>query len=406
MRTSSLSNLRFAAAAALVAAACAVTTACSSDEPVTTQTTPPVEEPIVLPGPDSVPIDTFDAPTTDGAVALTNLSDQIDSYRKQVERLAGNYDFTAGLVERLLTRTQFVGSYNDFAEALTLTDDLLKSFPEKAEAYTLRAGVLGAVHRFDEALELLDEAEALGADVGQQRETVFIAQGKNLKQVLKARRARLEQYPNFNNYTALATAHAAVGEYELADQAFLDALTVYNNVSPMAVAWVAFQRGVMWAEQAGRSDLAKPLYESALRRLPNYIVANVHLSELEVEADQTPKAVKRLDRVRTTTIDPEPTGYLAELLLTQDPETAEQHAKTATERYDQLLADFPEAFADHGSEFFSGPAGDDPARGLKLALGNLELRRNDRAFNVAIGAALAAGDNKLAQREARATGCK
>jgi len=55
---------------------------------------------------------------------------------------------------------------------------------------------------------------------------------------------------------------------------------VYRDVSPFPIAYVAFQRGVMWAELANAPERALPLYREAVERLPGYVVANVHLAEL------------------------------------------------------------------------------------------------------------------------------
>ncbi len=377
------------------------------------------------PLPSSVPRGEFGAQTTSGTVALGNLDSQINSYRAQAKRLKGSLLMVAPLIDLLLTRTQFIGSYDDFTEALSLATAAVAAEPDNPKAHLMHASVLGAVHRFDDAMASLTQAKKLGGDVAQKVETIQLARGEQLKTVRDARQARAKKTPNYGTLTALAAAQAALGEYEAADRTFLQALAAYNSVSPMPVAWIAFQRGVMWAEQAGRPDLAKALYQSAVERLPSYVVANVHLAEIEAEEGDVKSAIARLERIRKTTIDPEPTGYLAELLMKTRPDAAKRLAETAKTRYDDLLEKFPEAFADHGSEFFCGAAGNDPQRGLKLALANLKVRKNDRAYAVAIDAALAAGRNKQAceladqagtdrpnvplgesQREARKTGCR
>ncbi|MEZ4222040.1 MAG: hypothetical protein R3B13_13990 [Polyangiaceae bacterium] len=378
-------------AVTLVVAAVASSSACA----VESSSAPRGASEITLPGPDRVQADAFGTPTTDGNVALANLNGQIESQRQLVARFADNVDFMAGLVGLLMTRTQFSGSYDDFAEALDVSQRALSLKPGAA-THALRASVLSGLHRFDEAVLELDKAEASGADVTRARETIDLARGHDLAGVLAARASRAAALPSYDNLVALAGARAAVGQYDAADQDFVAALAAYDDVSPMPVAWVAFQRGVMWAEQAARPDLAKPLYEEAVRRLPGYVVANVHLSELEVATGDKAGAMSRLDRVRVTTVDPEPTGYLAELLSATDPNLAQLHASDARKRYDALLDHYPQAFADHGSEFFSGPAGADPERGLSLALSNLALRPTDRAYLVAIDAATAAKQPALA----------
>jgi hypothetical protein len=50
----------------------------------------------------------------------------------------------------------------------------------------------------------------------------------------------------------------------------------------------------------------------------------------------------------------------------------------AAERYDELLAKHPQAFADHAAEFWLA-AGADPDKALRLAKMNLEVRNTPRA---------------------------
>ena len=62
-----------------------------------------------------------------------------------------------------------------------------------------------------------------------------------------------------------------------------DALATYRDVSPFPLAWIAFQRGVMWAEMADRPDLARPLYEEAVRR----VVRQVAMEEVGKKPEVT-----------------------------------------------------------------------------------------------------------------------
>jgi hypothetical protein len=149
----------------------------------------------------------------------------------------------------------------------------------------------------------------------------------------------------------------------------------------------------MWAELADRPDLARPLYEEAVRRLPGYVVASVHLAELEEVGGAPARAISRLEPLaeRSSPLaDPEPLGRLAEWLAPSAPVRAAALAERARQGYERLLARAPLAFLDHAAEFFGG-AGRDPARALALAEENLANRQNPRAFVLAIEAALAAG---------------
>jgi hypothetical protein len=147
----------------------------------------------------------------------------------------------------------------------------------------------------------------------------------------------------------------------------------------------------MWGEAADRPDLALVLYRDAVARLPQYVVANVHLSELE----QATSAISRLEAIAPTAGDPEPTGRLAELLAEANPDRADQLRDEAIARYETLLSRHEEAFLDHGAEFFAGPGGD-PQRALDMALRNLALRPVPRSYIVAVEAAFAAEEDETA----------
>ncbi len=108
--------------------------------------------------------------------------------------------------------------------------------------------------------------------------------------------------------------------------------------------WVAFQRGVMWAEQAGRPDLGRPLYEEALRYLPGHILANVHLAELDASEGNVDAAIRRMHQIGETQ-NAEP----LQLLATVEPsvEEANRYADQAKAAYERLIKRFPAAFAHH-----------------------------------------------------------
>jgi len=125
-------------------------------------------------------------------------------------------------------------------------------------------------------------------------------------------------------------------------------------------------------------------------------VANVHLAELELRQGQRGPAEQRLRQMARQSEDPEAWSRLGELLLEAKPEDAEgrELIARARRRYEQLLRQQRPAFLDHGAEFFLGP-GADPARAIELARDNLLLRQTGRAYQLALQAALAAGDSEL-----------
>lgn len=334
--------------------------------------------------------------TTDGRIARQNLDAMIDGRRGLVERRPHDLAARLLLAGLLLERTQYAGTFDDFDEAFVHANEAMDRHPEDGRSHLLLARVQTAVHEFDAALESIEKAESLGVDGQDLRLTIQLARGENLEEVVAARKAAVAAYPTFGNHAAYAAARAAVGDFAGSDQSYYDALTAYPDVSPLPVAWIAFQRGVMWAEMADEPDYGCAFYTDGVTRLPTYVVATTHLSELESRGSLD-DAIRRMRRVLESTSDPEPFGFLGELLLLKNPEDTEAPAliAKAKARYDELLGKYPLAFADHGAEFFMGP-GDDAERALELATRNLDNRHNDRAYGIAIEAALNAGQEELA----------
>ena len=67
----------------------------------------------------------------------------------------------------------------------------------------------------------------------------------------------------------------------------------------------------------------------------------------------------------------------------------------AAARYDELMTRQPFAFADHAAQFWLDTAGD-PKKALDCARINLQARKTPKAYELAVTAALAAGDREAA----------
>lgn len=315
-----------------------------------------------------------DRRTTNGEVARQNLNQQIESALRRYEN-PGQRSLVAPLLFDLLaTRAQLFGTYDDF----DLLDDLSAALDEsQASSLRSRASFLGKTHDFDAAIELLSKASKLdGASTDDL--LLRVARGEAVDSESSAQ--------NYSFHLEEAARLASVAEYARADEHFLAALESYGDVSPFLFAHLQFQRGVMWAEKADRSDLAEALYREAVRRLPGHVAANVHLAEIEVERGDIEQAKARLERVIEFTGDPEPVGFLAELLLDEDSQRAASLTAQSRNRYDSLLSRYPLAFADHATEFYLGPIGNDVERAKELARRNLDNRKTPRAYLLALDA--------------------
>jgi tetratricopeptide (TPR) repeat protein len=328
--------------------------------------------------------------TTRGELAVRNLDDRINTLEA---RVAGKSDLQTRtrLCDLLLTRVQFLGTFADFARVDDIARAALRDFPEQGGAHLLHARALSAVHLFSEAEGALARAAALGAEVAPALASVHIAQGRELPAALALAEKRARAAPTLESLALWANAEAALGQFERADERYRAALDSYKDVLPFPLAYVHFQRGVMWAEMANDPARALPSYVEAVAHLPQYVVANVHLAELEAVSGKRSQAIDRLRRVMVNTSDPEPTALLGELLAQSNPRepAAEALITRARSSYVELLSRQPTAFLDHAAEFFMGP-GAEPARALELARENLRLRETPRAYTLAIEAARAA----------------
>jgi tetratricopeptide (TPR) repeat protein len=337
--------------------------------------------------------------TTSGDIAVQNLNDRIDTLQSRLKSPGVDLPTRTRLFDLLLTRSQFLGTFDDFSTLHAIAEAAVRDFPERGEAHVLEARALGAVHRFREAQAALDVAARWAVDTAARRASLQVAEGRDLSAALLWAKERATAAPTLEHLTLWANAEAALGQFDAADAHYRAALDSYRDVSPFPVAYVLFQRGVMWAEMANAPERALPFYAEAVARLPRYVAANVHLAELEAARGKRAGAIERLRGLVDRTLDPEPMGYLGELLVGEDPKDAvgQELITRARARYEQLLTQHRAAFLDHAAEFFTGP-GKDGARAVQLASENLELRQTPRAHALAIEAALAAHDTSLACR--------
>jgi tetratricopeptide (TPR) repeat protein len=329
--------------------------------------------------------------TTDGGVALRNLSAQIEEQLRQLDKRPKDSALRAAAVGNLLARTQFTGTYRDFDVVQLLVGDYVEQTPDQAEGYALRASYFGATHLFSSALGIWRVLRSAAVRAVRSAPRFEIATAGDLIWAKHVRQTAAERAPTFKTVGDWAVAEAALGEFAKADELFQQALSLYRDVSPFPVAWIMFQRGVMWAERANRPELAAPLYRESVYRLPGFVAANVHLAELEWGSGDQESALARLRELARHTEEPEPSAVLAKFLNEAGSPEATAYAERARSLYEALLQDYPEAFWDHAAEFLMN-AGADAPRALELARLNLALRPTGRAYQVAIRASLAAND--------------
>jgi len=316
--------------------------------------------------------------TTTSAIAIANLDQQI--------RQAGN---EIGVEELLLVRSRFLGDYEALDRASALGEERYAT----GRDLLLRARTRSAVHRFADALADVEAAERTGAkpdEISALRASILVAIGRPTE-VIPQLEANLLRHPGFASRSALAVAYTAVGRLDDADRLYAEALSSLDTTLPFPYAWIYFARGLMWSEQGGDQARAELLYAQALKYVPEFVTANIHLAEIEALRGDTESAIRRLEEVVQSSHEPEALALLGVLhLRTGDSERGSYEIAEARTSYELLLSRDPLAFADHGAEFYLG-SGADPERAWVLAQQNLANRQTPRAAVLAIKAAEASG---------------
>ncbi|HHH11381.1 MAG TPA: hypothetical protein ENK23_04835 [Sorangium sp.] len=330
--------------------------------------------------------------STSPNLAIKNLNARISGLQRRLPLQPNNLGLRSALLGQLLQRSSALGTFDDLDRIAALGEEVVAIAPDDPAAHIARAKALAARHLFTEAGAALDKAAALGARPGQlevQRATLLEAIG-NHSQSLAIMQRRLEVYPNVAGFGFVGHVLGQLGKREPAEAAFVLADRTYRDVSPFVLADLYFRWGLM-RHQAGDKPGARQLYQAALKRLPQHAHATIHLAELSSDDE----AIRLLERLTVDVDEPEALGHLAELYQRKSDPRAAEFLSRAKQRYTTLVARHPLAFADHAGWFWLGPGGD-AERALSAAKTNLELRKNDEAYDLFITAAVKAGKKEMA----------
>ena len=300
-----------------------------------------------------------------------------------LKRRPASIETVGALIELLEARAQFTGSVNDYRRVAELGQSAVATAPQDPAARIARASSFAALHKFPEALADLDGVDDPAAK--SLRASILQAQG-HTAEALELRRAAVREYANTKALGALA---AVEPDLPAALLRFADAEKAYRDTSPFPLAWLDFQRGLLF-EKRGRFDEARAAYAAAVERLPQYAQAQAHLAGMTAVLGDRVRAGAIL-RPLAALDDPEYAGLLAG--LEPDPAEAARLRNDAARRYEALLLQFPQAFADHAARFYLDHQ---PARALALARLNLGVRKTREAYDLALSAAIAANESDCA----------
>ena len=315
---------------------------------------------------------------TDGGVAVLNLQAQIDGLEGDCTTAEA-----ATLIDLLILRGLILGRISDYERAAQLADRLVHHADTDAAAYVARARTRALFHRFTEALDDLDHADRISAqNRASRRERAAILQALgHYHEALVTYEAAADRGAQFERTAALAGFWAERGKTDIAQRFYLQSLSSYRGVSPFPLAQLDFQLGIMWMRHE-RLNQARTCFEAAIRRVPAYAAAQGHLAEVDADLGEREAAIARLTPLASSSDDPDYAAQLARILGEMGrSEESVAWRRMAASRYDQLIATYPAAFADHAAEFWLG-VGNDPQKGLRLAEFNLRGRQTHRAYDL------------------------
>lgn len=317
---------------------------------------------------------------THGTIALRNLEAQIEGLEPNSTLHPSRVEERVWLIDLLALRGSILGSIADYERALELAHLLVRDATTEAPAFLARARTRAVFHRFREALDDLDVAERLAADtesVDRERAAVFQGLGR-YEEASAIREEDARRGPSFESLGALTTLCAERGDTERAERLHAESVRRYRGSSPLPLAVLEFQLGVMWMHE-GQLDRARDHLIAARCYVPAYAPAQGHFAEVEAELGHFDLAIALLEPLASTSDDPDYAAQLARIYADAGyPDDSRYWRNRAAARYDELIAVHPEAFADHAAEFWLA-AGGDPRKALPLARMNLEIRKTPRA---------------------------
>ena len=346
---------------------------------------------------------------TDGEIAVINLQ---SARRRSWSRFSDD-PHRPGVAELIVEQEsqviQFLSDFNALDRLEILETQIVQAGLPPARRALVQAQVAAIRHCFDEARRYLAVAEDTGAEadlVNRLALSIDQACGARVDALLDTRRRIAAEADSLEELLPLGALLMDLNEFDEADKVFRHALRVYTDVSPFAVAQVCFQLGVLWGEAAPhpQTQVAGQWYRKAIGYVPAYTKARVHLAEICCACGGLDEAEALLMPVIRSG-DPEVRWRLADTLLEKgDTADAQDHLHAAHCRFEELLQQYPLAFADHGAKFFAG-SGNDARLALDHARRNAANRPTLRAFELAHEIAVSAGDAAAASAlvmEARA----
>jgi tetratricopeptide (TPR) repeat protein len=317
--------------------------------------------------------------TTNARIFLGNLSGSVTAAKAGWNKEKPTAIAALQYAVPLTTAAKISGDLRQFGEALRVVETALKKQPDHEKLLLHQAELLSSLHRFDKAAAVVEKLHARAPSEGSRVLLADVAWNRgDYDTAIKEIRAIAAEKPSLFSQVRLAQLELSLGNIEAAKGAFARAETLYQNVSPVPIAWLNVQRGLMGLH-TGQFESAETFYREAIARMPDYPMAVEHLAEIESLLGKREEAVTRYKRVVEATDNPELIGALAGVLkeFGQEEESVRLVAR-AKKRFSELLKEYPEAMAGHAADFFLNEGGD-KKQALALLERNFKLRPNAEA---------------------------
>ena len=217
----------------------------------------------------------------------------------------------------------------------------------------------------------------------------------------KSFKGALEILRNYSTLTAYAVFTWKLGRFEEAEKLFNEALQAYKGHDMESIAWAHLMLGLMDLDR-GRYDDALAHYKTADSFIKGYWLIDEHIAEILTLQGKTDEAKTLYLDIIERTNSPEFMDAMAGIHFEAgEDDKAKEYVARADKRYEEQLAQFPEAAYGHALDHFL-EFGEDTARTLKLAEKNHALRPNGEAKAKLAQAQVAAGKTAAAKKTIKA----
>lgn len=337
-------------------------------------------------------------PTTPFDLMVRTLRGQVNTSFSALERAPKSVAAHAFHGAKLLSLAKLEGDLSEIDKASRIATDGLKLQPKSPQLLALRIEANFSLHRWDTVAKDLAQLKAIKADhdmiAPMEAELAWNRGDIKTAAAMFSKIAR--DAPSMGSVARLAGALQTFGKLKEADQGFARAETLYTNSSPVPLAWLYVQRGLLRLH-SGRFKDARVFYQAAHERAPGYPMATEHLAEIEFLLGNTDRALELYKAVIKQTDNPEFHVAIAGVYdsLGKKKEAAE-HMERAKARNLELMKKFPEAMSGHGADFFLED-GQDASIALKLLSDAAKSRPNPESFQALAEAQLANDKLKEAQ---------